>query len=80
MSSENKPREFWIADDYDNGLHVSDEKHQGYDIHVIEKEAYDQVIELLKKVIRQDRAKGYPTGIEWTELVREIKESKLIEE
>lgn len=41
VDSLHEPKEFWISDDGDNGIFVSEEKSQGFDIHVIEYRAYE---------------------------------------
>lgn len=47
MTDDRKPRQFYIADDYDNGLHVEDKPTEGFDIKVIE---LDPTLQLMKEL------------------------------
>lgn len=78
---EKKPKEYWISNNGNNGLcYVDDEKYVGYDIHVIEKRAYDKAVELLRYFTMFDNSRGYPRGSEWIALIKKIKDSGVLDE
>lgn len=52
MTDDRKPRQFYIADDCDNGLHVEDKPTEGFDIKVIELEPTLQLIEEMSEALR----------------------------